>query len=167
MSQANFVTRLRAASESIRRVAPLKIILIATSVPITHSVLAGQVLQIIIARIGVTIPSSSSHPQPCRGRIWNDRISSSRNLQTIGRLPSGEQYPGLSANRKSFWPLVASFCAHSTRSKRFGPSPPPITAANCVRTSRPASCQPQNTGVQSGAVRTRSAPCCTIRSFLA
>ena len=51
MSQATFVTRLRAASESISRVAPLKIMLIPTSVPITHSVLAGQVLQIIMARI--------------------------------------------------------------------------------------------------------------------
>ena len=48
-SYANLLVTLRAARESMRREAPLNSMLIPTSVPITHSVLDGHVLQIMTA----------------------------------------------------------------------------------------------------------------------
>src|SRR6267378_3002013 len=65
-AQARALTRRRAAREIIRRVIPLKSMLIPTSVPSTHSVLDGQVRQIRTARIKVTMPSTKSHPDPGR-----------------------------------------------------------------------------------------------------
>jgi hypothetical protein len=50
--------------ESISRVIPLKSMLIPTSVPMAHSVLAGLVLQIRTLRTRVTMPSNTSHPRP-------------------------------------------------------------------------------------------------------
>jgi starvation-inducible DNA-binding protein len=47
--------------------------LMPTSVPMTHRVLAGQVRQIMMARTRVMIPSSSNQPDPGEGRSWNDK----------------------------------------------------------------------------------------------
>ncbi len=58
LDQATLVTTRRAATHSIKRVILLQSLLIPTSVPIIHSVLEGHVLQIITARISVTMPSS-------------------------------------------------------------------------------------------------------------
>ena len=63
-----YATTRRTARLSIRRVMPLKNMLIPISVPTTHTALDGQVLQIITARISVTIPSTSSQPLPGASR---------------------------------------------------------------------------------------------------
>ena len=61
----------RADMEIASRDIPLKIRLMPTSVPITHSVLAGHVQKIIKARTRVTTPSNTSQPDPCTGRSSN------------------------------------------------------------------------------------------------
>ena len=53
-----------AASESMRREMPLKIMLMPTSVPMTQTELAGQERQIMMARMRVTMPSTMSQPAP-------------------------------------------------------------------------------------------------------
>jgi hypothetical protein len=65
---ARFGTSWRAASDSMSREVPLKSMLMPTSVPMTHSVLDGQVRQIITARISVITPSKSSQPAPASRR---------------------------------------------------------------------------------------------------
>lgn len=76
ISYANFATTVRAANDSIKRETPLKSMLIPTSVPITHGVLEGQLLQIRMARIRVMIPSKRSQRDPGMGRSRNDNINS-------------------------------------------------------------------------------------------
>jgi hypothetical protein len=66
----------RAAGEIARRDVPLNCMLIPTSVPITHSVLDGHVFQIMTARIRVTMPSNSSHPEPGSGRNASPKTTS-------------------------------------------------------------------------------------------
>ena len=61
---------------SISRVVPLKRMLSPTSVPITHSVLDGHVLQTRKPRMSVTIPSSKNQTAPGPERCWKKRIIS-------------------------------------------------------------------------------------------
>src|SRR5208337_4071243 len=49
---------------SIRRVIPVKTMLMPTSVPITHSELEGHCRQTSTPRINVTMPSNRIHPDP-------------------------------------------------------------------------------------------------------
>ena len=64
------------ANETIRRVRPLKNMLIATSVPTTHVELAGHPLPTITANKRVTMPSNSNHPLPGSGRRKLERTIS-------------------------------------------------------------------------------------------
>jgi hypothetical protein len=73
---ANLATTWRAAKARDKRATPLKTMLIPTRVPITHSVLDGQLLQIRIANIKVMIPSNSSQFDPGIGRRRNDKANS-------------------------------------------------------------------------------------------
>ncbi len=84
---------LRAARESIRREIPLKSMLIPTSVPMTHSVLDGHVLQIMTARIRVMIPSNSSQREPGMGRSRNDKIARVPGKHQMSR-PTENKQPG-------------------------------------------------------------------------
>src|SRR5580692_7022167 len=62
--------RLLAATLSMRRVVPVRIMLIPTNVPITHSELDGHCRQTIRPRIKVTIPSKRIQPDPVALRFW-------------------------------------------------------------------------------------------------
>src|SRR5271165_1942833 len=53
---------------SIRRVIPVKTMLMPTSVPITHSELEGHCRQTSTPRIRVTMPSNRIHPDPGMAR---------------------------------------------------------------------------------------------------
>jgi hypothetical protein len=68
-SQITAVTRRRAASEIIRRATPLNSMLTPISVPSTQEELNGHVLQMMMARISVTTPSTNSQPDP--GNEWS------------------------------------------------------------------------------------------------
>src|SRR5258706_1474318 len=76
---ANLVAMRRAARESIKREIPLKSMLTPTRVPIAHSVLHGQVLQIRKARITLTIASNRIQPAPVSVRSQY-KIMNSRSL---------------------------------------------------------------------------------------
>src|SRR5712671_1379494 len=73
---ASLAAKRRAVRENIKRETPLKSMLTPTSVPIAHSVLHGQVLQIMKARITLTIPSKSSQPAPGIDRRKYDKTNS-------------------------------------------------------------------------------------------
>src|SRR5258708_13577286 len=75
----------RAAMESMSRAIPLKIMLIPTSVPMTHAALSGQVRQIITAKIKVIIASTNSHPEPGAGRKRTARMNSSTVFCRLGK----------------------------------------------------------------------------------
>jgi hypothetical protein len=62
--------RRLAATLSMRRVVPVRIMLIPTNVPITHSELDGHCRQTIRPRIKVTIPSKRIQPDPVALRFW-------------------------------------------------------------------------------------------------
>src|SRR5580698_9850347 len=62
--------RSLAATLSMRRVVPVRIMLIPTNVPITHSELDGHCRQTIRPRIKVTIPSKRIQPDPVALRFW-------------------------------------------------------------------------------------------------
>src|SRR4029078_9995642 len=68
-------TILRTLYESIKRVMPLEHMLTPTCRATAHTPLDGQLLQIMIARISVTIPSKRSHPAPDSLRNWYDNAS--------------------------------------------------------------------------------------------
>jgi len=67
------------------RAIPLKIMLIPTSVPMTHAALSGQVRQIITAKIKVIIASTNSHPEPGAGRKRTARMNSSTVFCRLGK----------------------------------------------------------------------------------
>jgi len=59
-----------------RNAMPLNSMLIPTSVPMHHPVLDGHVLQIMTAKIRVTIQSNRSHSDPGSGRSVNPKTNS-------------------------------------------------------------------------------------------
>jgi hypothetical protein len=82
---------LRAARENIKREVPLNSMLIPTRVPIIQGVLIGHVLQIMTARIKVTIPSKTNQPVPGSGRSMKPKINSkiaSKNRQIASAIVS-------------------------------------------------------------------------------
>ena len=74
--EGTLASALRAAKDSARREVPLKIMLMPTSVPMTHSLLDGQDRQMRMARIRVTTPSTRSQFAPGMGRKRKDRTNS-------------------------------------------------------------------------------------------
>ncbi len=72
---------------------PLKIMLTPITVPMTHPLFAGQVLQIRTKKISVTTPLKTSHADPPTGRNFH-ASANSRIACTKGRLPaSGSAQP--------------------------------------------------------------------------
>jgi hypothetical protein len=97
---ANFVAKRRTVRVNIRRETPLKSMLTPTRVPIAHSVLAGQVLQIMKARITVTIPSKSSQPAPGIDRSRYAKTNS--NTLSIHRYnESASAHPAFTGERSA------------------------------------------------------------------
>src|SRR5262245_36043748 len=80
----------RTPDDMIKRLMPLKNMLTPTSVPIVHSLLFGQLPQMMNAKSSLMIPSNTSHPDPLSKRSMydsaNSRIASTKRYSAIANV---------------------------------------------------------------------------------